>query len=791
MKISEKWLRNFVNPALDSEALAETITLAGLEVDDVQRAGPPLPGVVVAEIVGIAPHPDADRLRVCQVACGEPEPLQIVCGAPNAALGLKVPLAMVGAELPAGMKIKPAKLRGVASSGMLCSAAELGLAESAEGLLEFPSDAPVGTAVDAYLELDDACIEIDLTPNRGDCLSVLGVAREVSVLTGAECCVPEVPEVAVSASTVHPVTLSAGAACPRYVGRVIEGVDATRPTPGWMVERLRRSGVRSISALVDITNYVLLELGQPLHAFDLDRLAGPIDVRFARAGEAIVRLDETESTLAEGMLVIADESGPVAIAGVMGGLASAVTDETTRVFLESAFFAPSALAGVARQLKLHTDASHRFERGVDFELAARASARATALILEICGGQAGPAEIAELPEALPTRAPVTLRAARLAKVLGFDVAHAEVERILGGLGCRVENGADEWHCTPPGYRFDLQIEEDLIEEVVRVHGYHRIPAARPRVEGTVSARTARRARLNLAVDLLRSRDYSQAVTYSFIPEEHALWVAPDLPTVPLENPISREMAVMRPSIWPGLIAAAVHNQNRQVPRVRLFEHGQVFVQHGAELLQQRRLAGLATGRRQPDQWAAAAEAVDFFDVKGDVEALLAGLGHSKVTFEAGTHAALHPGQCAQIRLDGEAVGFVGKLHPELLRRFDLRGDAYLFDIALDPLLEAPGFTFLPLSKFPAVRRDLAIVVAESVSLADVERCIHGAAGAYLRDLQLFDVYRGQSIDSDSKSLALGLIFQASSSTLTDDDVDAAIAQVLDALKAEVGGTLRD
>lgn len=791
MKISEKWLRTFVNPPMNTDTLAETITLAGLEVDAIRRAGPPLPGVVVAEIVDIAPHPDAERLRVCQVQCGGGEPLQIVCGAANAALGLKVPLAQVGAVLPSGLEIKPAKLRGVASAGMLCSAAELGLAESAQGLFELPADAPVGTPIEDYLELADACIEIDLTPNRGDCLSVAGMAREVAVLTGAECCPPKCDEVPVTSDAAHPVRLLAGAGCPRYVGRVIEGVDATRPTPIWMVERLRRAGVRSISALVDITNYVLLELGQPLHAFDLDRLSGAVEVRWSGAGESIVRLDEVTSQLPEGTLVVADTRGPVAIAGIMGGLESAVTDATTRVFLESAFFAPAALAGVARRLKLHTDASHRFERGVDFALPERASARATALILDICGGNAGPAGIAELTDSLPTRTAVALRATRLEKILGFAVDADTVGGILVGLGCQLASTPEGWSCTPPTYRFDLQIEEDLIEEVVRVYGYHRIPAVAPRVEGHVSARAASRARLNLAVDLLRGRDFSQAVTYSFIPADHAAWIAPELPLVSLENPISREMAVMRPSIWPGLVAAAVHNQNRQVPRVRLFEHGQVFLQQPSGLVQTRRLAGLACGRRMADQWSAEPLSLDFFDMKGDVEALLAGLGHTGSSFVAEPHPALHPGQSARISLDGQQIGWMGRLHPELVPRFDLRGECYLFELELDTLLCPSEFTFHPLSKFPAVRRDLAVVVAETVLLADVEACIRGAAGTYLRDLQLFDVYRGQSIDSDSKSLALGLIFQAPSSTLTDEDVDAAIAQVLDALRTEVGGTLRD
>ena len=793
MKISEKWLREFVNPNLDSAALAETITLAGLEVDSMERAGPALPGVVVGEIVDIAPHPDADRLRVCQVACGGDAPLQIVCGAPNAALGLKAPLATVGAELPGGMRIKPAKLRGVPSSGMLCSAVELGLAESQDGLMALPSEAPTGASLEAWLELDDACLEVDLTPNRGDCLSVLGVAREVSVLTGAALHAPEpasVPAVCERSINVH---LEAGSGCPRYVGRVIEDVDATRPTPHWMVERLRRSGVRSISALVDITNYVLLELGQPMHAFDADKLVGDIRVRPARAAEKILRLDAVESEIAPGTLVIADDNGPVAIAGVMGGETSAVSARTTTVFLESAHFSQAAMAGVARGLKLHTDASHRFERGVDFSLPVKACERATALILEVCGGRPGPTEEMTLEAELPKRAPVTLRADRLARVLGFEVAGPEVARILSGLGFRVEAGDGVWHCTPPSHRFDIAIEEDLIEEIVRVHGYHQIPARRPRAEGRVSARNQSRARLMLACDLLRGRDYAQAVTYSFIPETHARWVAPDLVPLPLSNPISSEMAVMRPSIWPGLLASIQHNQNRQVARVRLFEHGQVFrcAAEGGVTEQVQRLSGAVSGRAQPDQWSTDGRLVDFFDVKADVEALLHALGHSDISLIAAVHPALHPGQSAQVLSSGQICGWLGKLHPELKSRFDLRADCFLFDLSLAALLAEQPFEYRQASRFPAVRRDLAVVVGEGVSLFEVEQSIRGAAGEYLRDLQLFDVYRGQGIDSDSKSLALGLIFQASSSTLTDEVVDAAVAAVVAALNQDVGGVLRD
>lgn len=793
MIIAHQWLREFVPDAPEADQLAEVLTLAGLEVDGTERAGPALPGVVVGEVVGLEPHPDADRLRVATVDAGQGAPLTIVCGAPNVALGMKAPLATIGATLPNGTEIAPATLRGVASSGMLCSAAELGLVDSADGLLELPETAITGMPVEAALALDEVCLDIDLTPNRGDCLSMLGVAREVAVLTGTALSLPETAAVAPGIDEEKPVRLDAPDACPRYAGRIIRGVDAARPSPGWLVERLRRGGIRAISPVVDVTNVVLLELGQPLHAFDLAKLDGEVTVRMARAGEAIVRLDGERSELDERTLVIADRRGPVAIAGVMGGQDSAVTGETTDIFLESAFFAPAALAGTARRHKLHTDASHRFERGVDFKLPARAAERATALIIEICGGTPGPLVVTEAPDHLPKRPQVLLRRERIARLLGFAVPDAEVERILEGLGVSLEAHAEGWQCRAPSWRFDLELEADFIEEVVRVHGYHQVPARVPKVRAELSRRAAA-DRVPALVNALRARGFSQAITYSFIPPAHAEWMAPGSDPIALDNPISSEMAVMRPSLWPGLIAAIVYNQNRQAGRVRLFEHGLVFArdaQAPGGVAQTRRIGAAVAGPSLPEQWSFRSEPIDFFDIKRDVEALLELLGHTNIAFAPTEHPALHPGQAARVSVGERPLGLVGALHPALEKRFDLKGRCYLFELDLDGLRAPAAAPYRPPSKFPPVRRDLAVELDDEVAVADVAQSIRRGGGEMLKDLQLFDVYRGQSIDSGKKSLAFNLIFQGSSSTLKDEQVDEAVEAIKSALKADVDGELRE
>ena len=801
MIVSALWLRAFVEHNLSDDELVETLTLAGLEVDEVSPAGPSLPGVIVGRVTGIVPHPDADKLRVCEVDVGT-ESLSIVCGAANVHEHMTVAVATVGAELPNGTKIKKAALRGVESSGMLCSAAELGLAESADGLLALPNDLELGRSVSDALQLDDACIDIDLTPNRGDCLSILGVAREVSALTGADLRQPHIEPVPAVNDVHFGVTLASPSACPRYAGRVIKNVDAGRDTPFWMAERLRRSGIRPISPLVDITNYVLLELGQPMHVFDLDQLKEGIVVRHAAPGESITRLDGTSSELDAATLVIADAQGPVAIAGVMGGEQSAVSSETKNVFLEAAFFEPEAHAGTARRYKLHTDASHRFERGVDFELAPAAGELATQLILDICGGEPGPLVVTDAAEHLPTTPSVTLRRARIAKILGIEIPDSDILRILEHLGCEVTATEDGWLCTSPSFRFDLVAEIDYIEELARVHGYDKVPASPLSVEGQMSAVSDEHARRRIVTEAARGRDYHQVITYSFIAPAHAEPFLEGRPAICLDNPISSEMSVMRPSMIPGLLNAAAYNLNRQVGRVRLFEEGVTFVREkdGDELVQAAHLAGLAVGPRTAEQWSSPTELIDFYDIKGDVEAIIASLGFhlsgpvgpaERVSFVPVERPYLCPGQAAAIQIGQKPVGIVGAVHPNLKKKFDLKSDCYIFDLMLNHILDGRPTEFSPPSKFPSVRRDLAILVDESVPYADVYKSVTESAGPLLRDLQLFDVYRGQSIENGKKNLALGLIFQAASSTLKDDQVDAIVESVLAALKHDVAGGLRE
>ncbi|WP_263262081.1 phenylalanine--tRNA ligase subunit beta [Pseudomonas sp. RIT-PI-S] len=792
MKFSEQWLRGWVSPQVSRDDLVARLSMAGLEVDSVSPVAGAFSGVVVGEVLSTEQHPDADKLRVCQVSDGS-ETFQVVCGAPNVRPGLKIPFAMIGAQLPGDFKIKKAKLRGVESNGMLCSQAELQVGEGNDGLFELPADAPVGKDMREYLDFDDVIIELGLTPNRGDCLSLAGLAREVGALYAAPVTRPQIKPVAPAIDDVRPVEVLAAAACPRYLGRVIRNVDLSRPTPLWMVERLRRAEVRSIDAAVDITNYVMLELGQPMHAFDLAQINGGIRVRMAEEGEKLVLLDGQEVALRSDTLVIADHERALAIAGVMGGEHSGVSTATTRdLFLESAFFEPISVAGKARSYGLHTDASHRYERGVDFNLAREAMERATALLLEITGGEAGPIIDASSETHLPKVAPITLRAERVEQMLGLDMGVATIEGLLKGLDLGVSaEGAGQWNVTVPSHRFDISLEVDLIEELGRLYGYNRLPVRYPQARLAPQLRTEAKAELPALRRLLVARGYQEAITYSFIDPKLFELFSPGVQPLTLANPISSDMAAMRVSLWPGLIQALQHNLNRQQNRVRLFESGLRFVGQLGDLKQEPMLAGVVCGSRLPEGWAQGDAKVDFFDIKADVEAVLGHAGAlAAFTFVPGSHPALHPGQTARIERDGQNVGYLGALHPELQKKLGLDRAVYVFELLLETVVEGRLPKFKELSRFPEVRRDIALVVDQTVASEAVLAVIRENAGEWLADLRLFDVYQGKGIDPHRKSLAVGLTWQHPSRTLTDDEVNSTTSQILTSLEQRLNATLR-
>ena len=800
MKFSENWLRQHVPTDVTRERLVEVLTAIGLEVEDVAVLGEALDGVVVARIVSAEKHPEADRLQVCQVDAGQGAPLQIVCGAPNARAGLVAPLATLGTTVGA-LTIKAAKLRGVESNGMLCSAKELGIDADAAGLLELPEDAPVGTPLADYLGLPDASIEIKLTPNRADCFSVRGIAYDVAAATGGDVAALDIAPVPAVGDASLQIELAAGADAPRYVGRVLEGVDAGVRTPTWMAERLRRSGIRPVSFLVDVTQYVMLDLGQPMHAFDRDLLQGPIGVRRAHEGETLKLLDGRDVVLDEGFLAITDGGGAdqgraVALAGVMGGFDTRVTDATRNVFLEAAHFAPAAIIGRSRKLGLHTDAAHRFERGVDPELPRVAIEAATRLIVEIAGGVPGPMTEAVQAAHLPRPRPILLRRARLARVLGLQVTDAEVARILRALGLAAEAQADGWQVLPPSRRFDLAIEEDLIEEIARIHGYDAVPTTLPGGATRIAAPSERRVSEEALASHLVARGYFEAVNFAFLDTATLdAWGASE-GGVALANPLSAELGVMRTQLLPGLVAALARNAARQQSRIRLFETGKVFhaVADGQAPRETLRIAAVASGDAQREQWGAPARGVDFHDIKGDLESLAAAAG-ARLAFRPSRAPQGHPGRSADVYRvedggDEIRIGWIGELHPRLRRSLDLDQAVVAFELDLPPLQARALPRAAPLSRFPSVRRDLAFVVAEATPWAAVEATIRDAAGPLLAGLALFDRYVGKGVEAGCKSLAMGLILQEDSRTLNDREVDDVVARVIAALRDRHQASIR-
>ena len=791
MKMSEAWLREVVNPPISTEELVAQLTMAGLEVDSVEPAGAVFSGVVIGEVLTAQPHPDADRLKVCTINVGIQEPLQIVCGASNVRPGLKVPAALIGAVLPSDFKIKQSKLRGVESSGMLCSEKELGIAVDASGLMELPPNAPIGADIRDYLSLNDTIIEIDLTPNRADCLSVEGIAREVALLNGMDWTATPIKEIEIHHQDTLPISIDDKAACPRYLGRLIKSVNPQAETPAWMQERLRRSGVRSLSAVVDVTNYVLLELGQPLHAFDADKISGGITVRMARNGEQLALLNGQTITLDTEAFVIADDNQPLALAGVMGGCDSAVGDSTQDIFLECAFFAPRAIAGKARRYGLHTDSSHRFERGVDATLQQRALERATQLIIEIAGGSVGPINEIKDESALPKRLSVLLRRQRIEKMLGISLPDGQIQDIFVRLGMCIEQHPDGWNVTPPGFRFDIAIEADLIEELARVHGYNNIPNNSLLMRAELGKATETALDIDRVKDLLVGRGYQEAITYSFVDEEIQQAVAPEDLPIKITNPISSDLSVMRSTLWCGLLKAAQYNLNRQQARVRLFETGLRFLNNNGQIRQQKMLSGLILGGFFPEQWGEKSRKIDFFDLKADVQALISMTGND-AQYIAAKHPALHPGQSAQILSEtGGKIGILGMLHPSLEKQLGFETQVFLFELDQDLLLNKTVSKFKPLSKYPSVTRDLALIVKETISADDIIASIKSSNEATLQEIALFDLYRGKGIEADCKSVAISMTLQNFTQTLTDVEIDAIFNNILQTLAQTIGAKLRE
>ncbi|WP_298441649.1 phenylalanine--tRNA ligase subunit beta [uncultured Ferrimonas sp.] len=795
MKFSESWLREWANPSLTTEELSEQISMAGLEVDGVEPVAAEFTGVKIGQVVECGQHPDADKLQVTKVDIGADELLDIVCGAANCRLGLKVAVATVGAVLPGGFKIKKAKLRGQPSHGMLCSFTELGIDVESDGIMELPEAAVLGTDIRDFLQLNDNAIEVDLTPNRADCLGLNGLAREVGVLNRIAVNEPEVAAVANSIDAVHGIRVAAPEHCPRYQGRVIKNVNVKAATPLWMQERLRRSGIRSIDPIVDITAYVMLELGQPMHAFDLAKLSGDIQVRMPAAGEKLTLLDGNEVALRDDTLLIADDNGPLALAGIFGGQDSGVTVETNDVLLECAFFNPLSIIGKARSYGLHTDASHRFERGVDPQLQTKAMERATALIIEVCGGEAGPVAEVKSDAHLPQQATITLRRTKLDSLLGHVISDEDVEQILTRLGCTVTAQADGWQAVAPSWRFDMEIEQDLIEEVARIYGYNNIPNLAPVAKLQMTDHQEARLPLARVRSLMVDRGFQEAITYSFVDPKLQERLHPGEEALILPNPISSEMSAMRLSLWTGLLGAVAHNQARQQGRVRFFETGLRFIpQQAAEngMRQEPMLAAVIAGNQTDEHWDMTANTVDFFDLKGDLEAVM-GLTNDvhQFSFRPAAHPALHPGQTAEILKGDEVVGLIGAIHPQHEKKLGLNGRTVVFEIAQSAIIERRLPKAAAVSKFPANRRDIAVVVAEQIGAGDVEKMIRKVGGNQLVGVNLFDVYTGKGVADGHKSLAIALTLQAVDRTLEEKEIADTVDHIVTTLQSEFNAQLRD
>ncbi len=791
MKISENWLRTWVNPAIDSEKLSDQLTMLGLEVDDLSPAAKPFTGVVVGEVLTVEQHPDADRLRVTTVNIGSGEPLQIVCGAPNVRAGMKAPVATIGAVLPGDFKIKKGKLRGVESQGMLCGASEIDLEDKIDGLLELPADAPVGVNVREYLDLDDNVIDISITPNRGDCFSIRGIAREIGVINQLPVTAPEIKEVAATLADEKKVVVETEG-CARYLGRVIKNVNTKAPTPEWMERALVRAGIRQHSILVDITNYVLMELGQPLHAFDGGKVQGSVHVRQAKAGEKLVLLNEQEVELQDDVMVIADDEKALAIAGIMGGLSSSVTDETTEIFLESAFFAPLHIAGRARRFGLHTDASQRYERGVDFELPMIAMHRASQLIAELAGGEFGPIIVAEKSELLPKREAIELEQAQVDQLLGYTVESDFITDALMRLGCEVTVKAEgQWSVVPPSHRYDMAIYQDLIEEVARIHGYDNIQISLPVIDVKL-AKYEDQFELTQLRQTAMTLGYQEAISFSFADLKLEKQLNPEVNPLALANPISSDLAVMRSTLLSSLIPCVQYNVNRQQNRVRFFELGLRFDYQNAasihDLKQIPTFALIATGSRTPETWHGKAQPMDFFDFKGDIEEILAA-ARLNVEYVRSERSWLHPGQSAEILVNGQSIGYLGRLHPSLEDELDL-ATTWVAELDQSAVLQTYVSNFTELSRFPSVRRDIALLISDKINVSEIQGLIEKTGGELLGSTWLFDVYTGQGVEEGKRSLAFALLWQHPSRTLEDAEIKSGMDNILQVLENTYQATLR-